>query len=158
MAYYVKVKPEVRNRILPSYIKGTQCADGNILLFQSDLNGIKGLTLSDRAAAIGGALLTPIEAKREIDGTCADFARCYDPEAVVEEETVEENTEETSKETESTSETPTEETSNENTESAEEITEKSEGENTEAVEDTTEETTANENKETETEESEVNNG
>ena len=159
MAYYVKVKPEVRNRILPSYIKGTQCADGNILLFQSDLNGIKGLTLSDRAAAIGGALLTPIEAKREIDGTCADFARCYDPEAVVEEEeTVEENTEETSKETESTSETSTEETSDENTESAEDTAEESEEENTEVVENTTEETTADENKETDTEESEVNNG
>lgn len=91
MAYYVKVKPEVRDRILPRYIKGTKSADGNIILFQSDLNGVPGLTLSDRAAAVGGALLTPIEAKLEISGTCADYARCYDPEAV-EEEAKEETT------------------------------------------------------------------
>lgn len=90
MAYYVKVKPEVRDRILPHYIKGTKSADGNIILFQSDLNGVAGLTLSDRAAAVGGALLTPVEAKMEMAGTCADFARCYDPEAVAKEEVMEE--------------------------------------------------------------------
>lgn len=78
MAYYVKVKPAVRDRFLPAYITGTKAADGNIILFQSDLNGVDGLTLSDRAAAIGGALLTPQQAKEEIDGTCTP-AECYDP-------------------------------------------------------------------------------
>lgn len=45
MAYYVKVKPEVKERILPSFVTGTKSADGNIILFQSDLNGVTGLTL-----------------------------------------------------------------------------------------------------------------
>lgn len=80
MAYYVKVKPSVRDRILPKYITGTKAADGNIILFQSDLNSVDGLTLSDRAAAVGGVLLTPQEAKQEIDGTCEHPAECYDPE------------------------------------------------------------------------------
>lgn len=78
MAYYVKVKPEVRDRILPSYIKGKKTFDGNIILFQSDLNGVAGLTLSERVAKIGGALLTPEEAKREIDGTTNSPVKCYD--------------------------------------------------------------------------------
>lgn len=79
MAYYVKVKPEVRNRILPSYIQGTKSADGNVILFQSDLANVEGMTLSERAANVGGALLTPEEAKREIDGTTTSPAVCYDP-------------------------------------------------------------------------------
>lgn len=81
MAYYVKVKPAVRDRILPKYIAGTKAADGNIILFQSDLNSVDGLTLSDRAKVVGGALLTPQEARQEIDGTCTP-AECYDPEDV----------------------------------------------------------------------------
>lgn len=80
MAYYVKVKPSVRDRILPKYITGTKAADGNIILFQSDLNSVDGLTLSDRASVVGGVLLTPQEAKQEIDGTCEHPAECYDPE------------------------------------------------------------------------------
>lgn len=80
MPYYVKVKPEVRARILPSHITGTKAKDGNIILFQSDLIGVDGATLSDRVTAIGGALLTPNEAKQEIDGTKTP-AYCYDPEA-----------------------------------------------------------------------------
>lgn len=86
MPYYVKVKPEVRARILPSHITGTKAKDGNIILFQSDLIGVDGATLSDRVAAIGGALLTPKEAKQEIDGTKTP-AYCYDPEAKQKEDT-----------------------------------------------------------------------
>lgn len=84
MPYYVKVKPEVRARILPSHITGTKAKDGNIILFQSDLIGVEGATLSDRVANIGGALLTSREAKQEIDGTKTP-AYCYDPEAKQEE-------------------------------------------------------------------------
>lgn len=80
MAYYVKVKPAVRDRLLPSYITGTKAADGNVILFQSDLNSVDGLTLSDRVSVLGGALLTPQQAKQEIDGTCVPSI-CYDPEA-----------------------------------------------------------------------------
>lgn len=79
MAYYVKVKPEVKDRILPSFVTGTKSADGNIILFQSDLNGVAGLTLSDRAKAVGGALLTPEQTRMEIDGTIENPAKCYDP-------------------------------------------------------------------------------
>lgn len=80
MAYYVKVKPAVKERVIPPTITGKKAADGNIILFQSDLNGVYGLTLSDRAAAVGGALLTNEQAKAEIDGTCEHPAECYDPE------------------------------------------------------------------------------
>ncbi len=79
MAYYVKVKPKVKDRILPSYITGTKSADGNIILFQSDLNGVEGLTLSDRVNAVGGAMLTPEQTRKEIDGTCKTPSTCYDP-------------------------------------------------------------------------------
>lgn len=79
MAYYIKVKPEVRDRFLPSYITGTKAADGNIILFQSDLNSVEGLTLSDRARVVGGVLLTPQQAKEEINGTTTP-AECNDPE------------------------------------------------------------------------------
>lgn len=82
MAYYVKVKPEVKERFLPSFVTGTKSADGNIILFQSDLNGVAGLTLSDRAKAVGGALLTPEQTRMEIDGTIGNPAKCYDPEEV----------------------------------------------------------------------------
>lgn len=93
MAYYVKVTPEVRNRILPSFI-GTKAKDDNIILFQSDLNGVEGLTLSDRAKKVGGALLTAQQAKAEIDGTCEMFSQCYDPDAKKVEDTKVEFTEE----------------------------------------------------------------
>lgn len=92
MAYYIKVKPAVRDRFLPSYITGTKAADGNVILFQSDLNGIDGLTLSDRAKVVGGALLTPKQAKEEINGTTAP-AECYDPEEIKELNNIKEESE-----------------------------------------------------------------
>lgn len=155
MAYYVKVTPEVRNRILPSFI-GTKAKDDNIILFQSDLNGVEGLTLSDRAKKVGGALLTAQQAKAEIDGTCEMFSQCYDPDAKkVVEEPVKEETTETKEE-----ETATDEAETETTETGETAsdTEAAEEGNTEA--ETTEETKADEATEAEEtkEESEVNNG
>lgn len=150
MAYYVKVTPEVRNRILPSFI-GTKAKDDNIILFQSDLNGVEGLTLSDRAKKVGGALLTAQQAKAEIDGTCEMFSQCYDPDAKkVEEEPVKKETTETEE-----VETATDEAETETTETEENA---SETETAEA--ETTEENKADEATEAEEtkEESEVNNG
>lgn len=79
MPYYVKVTPQVRNKILPDYTKKPKAKDGNYLLFQSDLIGIKGNTLSERAANVGGALLTPAECKAERDGTADSPAYCFTP-------------------------------------------------------------------------------
>lgn len=79
MPYYVKVTPEVRNKILPDYTKKPKAKDGNYLLFQSDLIGIKGNTLSERVANVGGALLTPAECKAERDGTVDSPAHCFTP-------------------------------------------------------------------------------
>ena len=79
MPYYVKVTPQVRNKILPDYTKKPKSKDGNYLLFQSDLIGIKGNTLSERVANVGGALLTPAECKAERDGTVDSPAHCFTP-------------------------------------------------------------------------------
>lgn len=79
MPYYVKVTPQVRNKILPDYTKKPKAKDGNYLLFQSDLIGIKGNTLSERVANVGGALLTPAECKAERDGTVDSPAYCFTP-------------------------------------------------------------------------------
>ena len=150
MAYYVKVTPEVRNRILPSFI-GTKAKDDNIILFQSDLNGVEGLTLSDRAKKVGGALLTAQQAKAEIDGTCEMFSQCYDPDAKKVEDTKVEFTEEETT-TDGAEDTEAEDTASEAAETEEETaTEKTE----ETTEETSEESTAEETTE---QESEVNNG
>lgn len=150
MAYYVKVTPEVRNRILPSFI-GTKAKDDNIILFQSDLNGVEGLTLSDRAKKVGGALLTAQQAKAEIDGTCEMFSQCYDPDAKKVEDTKVEFTEEDAT-TDEAEDTEAEDTASEAAETEEETaTEKTE----ETTEETSEESTAEETTE---QESEVNNG
>lgn len=79
MPYYVKVTPKVRAQILPDYTVKTRSKDGNYLLFQSDLIGIKGNTLQERADNVGGALLTPDECKAERLGTVETPAKCYTP-------------------------------------------------------------------------------
>ena len=86
MPYYVKVTPQVRNKILPDYTKKPKSKDGNYLLFQSDLIGIKGNTLSERVENVGGALLTPAECKAERDGTVNSPAYCYTPAEYSDEE------------------------------------------------------------------------
>lgn len=69
MPYYVKVTKKVREAILPAYLVVQKTFDGNYLLFQSALEKVEGNTLSERCERIGGALLTPLEAKAEIKGT-----------------------------------------------------------------------------------------
>lgn len=80
MPYYVKVTPQVRNKILPAYTVKPQAKDGNYLLFQKDLIGLKGNTLSERVKNVGGALLTPAQCKAEREGTVESPAYCYTPE------------------------------------------------------------------------------
>lgn len=79
MPYYVKVTPEVKSQILPDNVKKPMAKDGNYLLFQNDLIGIKGNTLQERVSNVGGALLTPAERKAEGDGTVEFPAHCYTP-------------------------------------------------------------------------------
>ncbi len=81
MPYYVKVTPTAKEQILPDYVVKPKAKDGNYLLFQTDLIGIEGATLSDRVANVGGALLTPAECKAERLGTVSTPAECYTPVA-----------------------------------------------------------------------------
>lgn len=78
MPYYVKVTKQVRDAILPADISVKKTFDGNYLVFQSALSGVDGATLSDRAAKVGGSLLTVLEAKQEVDGEICK--ECYTPE------------------------------------------------------------------------------
>lgn len=78
MPYYVKITKQVRDVILPADISVKKTFDGNYLVFQSALSGVDGVTLSDRAAKVGGALLTVLEAKQEVDGEICK--ECYTPE------------------------------------------------------------------------------
>lgn len=79
MPYYVKVTPEVKRQILPDYVVKPKSADGNYLLFQTDLIGIEGNTLQERVDHVGGALLTPDERRAEGLGTAEPPAKCYTP-------------------------------------------------------------------------------
>ena len=89
MPYYVKVTKKVREAILPAYLAVQKTFDGNYLLFQSALEKVEGNTLSERCKRIGGALLTPLEAKAEIKGTSC--LPCHTPKEYGGEDT-EENT------------------------------------------------------------------
>lgn len=67
MAKYVKVTKEVSD-FLGNTEARVKTADGAVLRWQADLNNIPGITLSERAARVGGAVLTPYEAAQERDG------------------------------------------------------------------------------------------
>lgn len=68
MAYYIKVTKAVADKLGLTATRN-KTADGNVILWQSDLNKFDGTTIFDRAKAIGGVALTAMDAKREIDGT-----------------------------------------------------------------------------------------
>lgn len=89
MPYYVKVTKKVREALLPAYLVVQRTFDGNYLLFQSALSRVEGNTLSERCAAVGGSLITPLEVAGEINGTSC--ASCYTPKEYGGDE--EENTE-----------------------------------------------------------------
>ena len=77
MPYYVKVTKKVREALLPAYLVVQRTFDGNYLLFQSALSKVEGNTLSERCAAVGGSLITPLEVAGEVNGTSR--ASCYTP-------------------------------------------------------------------------------
>ena len=77
MPYYVKVTKKVREALLPAYLVVQRTLDGNYLLFQSALSKVEGNTLSERCAAVGGSLITPLEVAGEVNGTSC--ASCYTP-------------------------------------------------------------------------------
>lgn len=77
MPYYVKVTKKVREALLPAYLVVQRTFDGNYLLFQSALSKVEGNTLSERCAAVGGSLITPLDVAGEVNGTSC--ASCYTP-------------------------------------------------------------------------------
>lgn len=81
MKYYVKVTETVAKAIISSGVPLTKTKDGNVLLYQSELNGVEGDNLSERARNIGGSLVPDINAVAEIDGTIDNPASCHTPKA-----------------------------------------------------------------------------
>lgn len=67
MAFYIKVTKEVADALKLTAIRNTT-ADGHVLLWQADVAAMKGETIFDRAAAVGGVCLSPQQAKAEIEG------------------------------------------------------------------------------------------
>lgn len=81
MKYYVKVTKQVAERIIRNGVPLTKTSDGNCLLYQSELNGVDGVNLNERAANAGGSLIAESDALAEIKGTTDAPASCYTPVA-----------------------------------------------------------------------------
>lgn len=81
MKYYVKVTKKVAEKIVRSGVPLTMTSDGNCLLYQSELNGVDGVNLNERAANAGGSLIAESDALAEINGTTETPAYCYTPVA-----------------------------------------------------------------------------
>lgn len=79
MKYYVKVTKQVAETIIKSGVPLTMTSDGNCLLYQSELNDVEGVNLTERAANVGGALVVEAGALAEINGTTDTPAYCYTP-------------------------------------------------------------------------------
>ena len=79
MKYYVKVTKQVAEKIIRSGVPLTMTSDGNCLLYQSELNGVDGVNLNERAANVGGSLIVESDALAEIKGTTDTPAYCYTP-------------------------------------------------------------------------------
>lgn len=79
MKYYVKVTKQVAEAIIRSVVPLTMTSDGNCLLYQSELNGVDGVNLNERAANVGGSLVAESDALAEIKGTTDTPAYCYTP-------------------------------------------------------------------------------
>ena len=79
MKYYVKVTKQVAEKIIRSGVPLTMTSDGNCLLYQSELNGVDGVNLNERAANVGGSLVVESDALAEINGTTYTPAYCYTP-------------------------------------------------------------------------------
>lgn len=94
MAFYIKVTKKISDRLGLTTIRN-RTADGNVLLWQADLNRIAGDTIFDRASAVGGVCLQPAAAKAEIDGTDTPV-EVYTPESFLDKD---DNTSDESKDT-----------------------------------------------------------
>lgn len=81
MKYYVKVTKQVAENIIRNGVPLTMTSDGNCLLYQSELNGVDGVNLNERAANAGGSLIAESDALAEINGTTDTPAYCYIPVA-----------------------------------------------------------------------------
>lgn len=81
MKYYVKVTKQVAEKIIRNGVPLTMTSDGNCLLYQSELNGVDGVNLNERAANAGGSLIAENDALAEIKGTTDAPASCYTPVA-----------------------------------------------------------------------------
>lgn len=79
MKYYVKVTKQVAETVIRSGVPLTMTSDGNCLLYQSELNGVDGVNLNERAANVGGSLVVESDALAEINGTTDTTAYCYTP-------------------------------------------------------------------------------
>lgn len=79
MKYYIKITKQVAEKIIRSGVPLTMTNDGNCLLYQSELNGVDGVNLNDRAANVGGSLVAESDAIAEINGTTDTPAYCYTP-------------------------------------------------------------------------------
>lgn len=79
MRYYVKVTKKVAEVITKAGVPLTMTHDGNCLLYQSEMNDVPGVNLSERAAYAGGVLIEEYSALAEIDGSVATPAYCYTP-------------------------------------------------------------------------------
>ena len=53
--------------------------DGNYIIWMTDIDSVPGLTLDDRISYVGGAKLTPMDAKAERNGTANPPASVYTP-------------------------------------------------------------------------------
>ena len=69
MAFYIKARKEALDYLGVTEARNNT-ADGNVLLWQSDLDAVEGNTIFERAAAIGGICLQASEARDEANGTC----------------------------------------------------------------------------------------
>lgn len=68
MALYIKVTKQVADKLNLTTIRN-RTADGNVLLWQADLDRIEGDTIFERAEKVGGRAISAQTAKEETDGT-----------------------------------------------------------------------------------------
>lgn len=79
MKYYVKVTKEVARQVMGDDVPLTLTNDGNCVLYQSEVNGVEGMTLSERVRTLGGSLIQECDVLAEIKGTVETPADCYTP-------------------------------------------------------------------------------
>lgn len=91
MVYYIKVTPEVAKKLANINLRN-KTKDGNVLLWIGDLDAVPGGTIAERAEYVGGALLTPEQARDEYFGN-EDYtpAECRTPDRYKSEDEVDDS-------------------------------------------------------------------